>query len=182
MLAFAAELAARARLLADCAIEQTSPPNDRPIDYRRNVSEFDFQSDASEPPEPPPGIGDAAWAHNRWPAVGLCAGAGLGLILGGMVLLAGWWTIAYLIGGALLGCYGGLLAATMMYRQLLKPGGEAGSSRGALVGVFAGAGIGIVLGVTLNSGWLLTALYAAGCAAVAGVASYAAARLIARIS
>ena len=52
-----------------------------------------------------PSIGDAAWAHNRWPAVGLYTGAGFGLALG-VIFWLGWlWTIVLIVGLAFAGCF-----------------------------------------------------------------------------
>ena len=78
-----------------------------------------------------PTIGDAAWAHNRWPAIGLYAGAGIGLFLG-VIFWLGWlWTIALIVGLALAGCFTGLAAAKLIYRGADErredwglPGGE----------------------------------------------------------
>lgn len=60
---------------------------------------------------------DAAWAHNRWPTVGIYTGAGTGLVLG-VTLFAGiLWTIAYIVGLAILGGVCGFVAAAIVYRN-----------------------------------------------------------------
>ncbi len=62
-------------------------------------------------------VGDAAWAHNRWPTIGLYAGAGLGVMLG-VITVAGWlWTLVYAAALAAGGCFVGLAAAKIVYRQ-----------------------------------------------------------------
>ncbi len=62
-------------------------------------------------------VGAAAWAHNRWPTIGLYAGAGVGLVLG-IVRLAGLWktllfTVALAVGGLIVG----YLLARIIYRK-----------------------------------------------------------------
>lgn len=60
-------------------------------------------------------VGDAAWAHNRWPTIGLYAGAGIGAFLG-LVFYAGWfWTILYIVVLAIVGGVLGFVAAKLMY-------------------------------------------------------------------
>jgi len=71
---------------------------------------------------------DAAWAHNRWPTIGLYAGAGVGLLMG-IAFVSGWWlTIAFIVALAVTGCLVGLGLAGMMYRRAGRawrsPGGE----------------------------------------------------------
>ncbi len=70
-------------------------------------------------------LGDAAWAHNRWPTVGLFSGAGVGLVLG-LVFESGWlWTSLYVVGLAVCGCLGGLGLAALVYRDSDdRPGDE----------------------------------------------------------
>ena len=71
---------------------------------------------------------EAAWAHNRWPTVGLYSGAGVGLLMG-IAFVSGWWlTIAFVVALAVTGCLVGLGLAGMMYRRAGRasrsPGGE----------------------------------------------------------
>jgi len=71
---------------------------------------------------------EAAWAHNRWPTVGLYTGAGVGLLMG-IAFVSGWWlTIAFVVALAVTGCLVGLGLAGMMYRRAGRasrsPGGE----------------------------------------------------------
>ena len=65
--------------------------------------------------DPVAGISDAAWAHNRWPAIGASGGAGLGLVLG-VVFWVGWLrTILLIIALVVAGCFLGFAAAKLMY-------------------------------------------------------------------
>ena len=71
---------------------------------------------------------DAAWAHNRWPTIGLYTGAGVGLLMG-IAFVSGWlWTIAFVAALAVLGCLVGLGLAGIVYRHggvvSRSPGGE----------------------------------------------------------
>ena len=60
-------------------------------------------------------ISDAAWAHNRWPTIGLYAGAGIGLLVG-IVFVLGWrWTVAYIAVLAVTGCLVGFGLAQVIY-------------------------------------------------------------------
>ena len=60
---------------------------------------------------------DAAWAHNRWPTIGLYTGAGVGLLMG-IAFVSGWWlTIVFIVALAVTGCLVGLGLAGMMYRR-----------------------------------------------------------------
>jgi hypothetical protein len=61
--------------------------------------------------------GDAAWAHNRWPTVGLFSGAGLGLVLGLLYQLGWILTTVSVIALAVGGCLGGLALAKFVYRD-----------------------------------------------------------------
>jgi len=60
---------------------------------------------------------DAAWAHNRWPTVGLYSGAGVGLLMGIAFVSGLWLTIAFIVALAVTGCLVGLGMAGMMYRR-----------------------------------------------------------------
>ena len=71
---------------------------------------------------------DAAWAHNRWPTIGLYAGAGVGLLMG-IAFVSGWLvTIAYIVALAVTGCLVGLGLAGIVFRRAgaasRSPGGE----------------------------------------------------------
>ena len=60
---------------------------------------------------------DAAWAHNRWPTIGLYTGAGLGLLMG-IAFVSGWLlTIGFVVGLGVIGCLVGLGLAGVMYRR-----------------------------------------------------------------
>jgi hypothetical protein len=74
---------------------------------------------------PGPDIGDAAWAQNRWPAIGLGAGAGIALVLG-VVFWAGWIkTLICIVAFALAGCLIGVVAAKIVYGDVdEQPGGD----------------------------------------------------------
>ena len=68
-----------------------------------------------------PDIGDAAWAHNRWPTIGLYTGAGIGVLLG-VVFYSGWvWTVLFIIGLATAGCLLGFAAAILVYGLATGP-------------------------------------------------------------
>ncbi len=60
-------------------------------------------------------IGDAAWAYNRWPTIGLWSGGGIGLLLS--VILGDSWllVIGSIAGGAIGGCLVGVLLAVLVY-------------------------------------------------------------------
>ena len=70
---------------------------------------------------------DAAWAHNRWPTIGLYTGGGVGLLMG-IAFVSGWWlTIVFIVALAVTGCLVGLGLAGMMSRRgraSRSPGGE----------------------------------------------------------
>ncbi len=71
---------------------------------------------------------DAAWAHNRWPTIGLYTGGGVGLLMG-IAFVSGWWlTIVFIVALAVTGCLVGLGLAGMMSRRAGRasksPGGE----------------------------------------------------------
>ncbi len=71
---------------------------------------------------------DAAWAHNRWPTIGLYTGAGVGLLMG-VAFVSGWWmTIAFIVALAVTGCLVGLGLAGIVFRRVgaasRSPGGE----------------------------------------------------------
>lgn len=60
-------------------------------------------------------IGDAAWAYNRWPTIGLWSGGGIGLLLS-VLFGAGWLlVIGSIAGGAIGGCLLGALLAIVVY-------------------------------------------------------------------
>jgi hypothetical protein len=60
---------------------------------------------------------DAAWAHNRWPTIGLHAGAGCGLLMG-IAFVSGWmWTLAFMLMLAVAGCLVGFGLAGLMFRR-----------------------------------------------------------------
>ncbi len=60
---------------------------------------------------------DAAWAHNRWPTIGLNAGAGCGLLMG-IAFVSGWvWTLVFMLVLAVVGCVAGLGLAGIMFRR-----------------------------------------------------------------
>ena len=60
-------------------------------------------------------LGDAAWAHNRWPTVGLFTGGGVGLLLG-IVFYIGWlWTLLLAVCLAVAGCVTGVGLAALIY-------------------------------------------------------------------
>jgi len=60
---------------------------------------------------------DAAWAHNRWPTIGLYTGAGVGLFMG-IAFVPGWWvTIAFIVALGVAGCLVGLGLAGVVYRR-----------------------------------------------------------------
>jgi len=67
--------------------------------------------------EPVPDEGAAAWAHNRWPTIGLFTGAG---VAGATALLIGlnWlMTLAWAFGGGVVGCICGFVLASLVYPQ-----------------------------------------------------------------
>ncbi len=60
---------------------------------------------------------DAAWAHNRWPTIGLYTGAGLGLLMG-IAFVSGWLlTIGFIVALAATGCLVGFGLAGIVYRR-----------------------------------------------------------------
>lgn len=60
---------------------------------------------------------DAAWAHNRWPTIGLNAGAVCGLLMG-IALVSGWlWTLGYMLVLAVVGCGLGFGLAVIVFRR-----------------------------------------------------------------
>lgn len=63
-----------------------------------------------------PDPGDAAWAYNRWPTVGLFTGAGLAAILGVVFPPFGWFKlIAFIVVGAIGGCVLGFITARIIF-------------------------------------------------------------------
>jgi len=65
----------------------------------------------STPPDP----GAAAWAHNRWPTIGLVTGAGIGAALWMLFALSWYLGLAAVVAGALAGIIAGALAAMAVH-------------------------------------------------------------------
>jgi len=60
---------------------------------------------------------DAAWAHNRWPTIGLHTGAGCGLLMG-IAFVSGWvWTLVYTLVLGVIGCGLGFGLAVIVFRR-----------------------------------------------------------------
>ncbi len=60
-------------------------------------------------------VGDAAWAHNRWPTIGIYSGAGIGAMVA-LVFYPGWLlTITYVVVLAIVGGLLGFAAAKLIY-------------------------------------------------------------------
>ncbi len=60
-------------------------------------------------------IGDAAWAYNRWPTVGLFTGGCLSALLG-LIFPVGWlWVVGFLVIGSIVGGFLGYLSARIIY-------------------------------------------------------------------
>ena len=79
-------------------------------------------------PEPMRDIGAAAWAHNRWPAIGLGAGVGFGAMLG-LIFWVGWLlTLLYAAGLGLAGLIIGVALASLIYKGVHRPDEEEGES------------------------------------------------------
>ena len=67
-------------------------------------------------PQPTSDPGDAAWAYNRWPTVGLFTGAGLGAMLGVVFPPFGWFKlVAFIVTGAITGCLLGFVTARIVF-------------------------------------------------------------------
>lgn len=63
-----------------------------------------------------PDPGDAAWAYNRWPTVGLFTGAGLAATLGVVFPPFGWLKLIVLVvAGAIGGCILGFITARVIF-------------------------------------------------------------------
>ena len=61
------------------------------------------------------GIGDAAWAYNRWPTIGLFTGIGIGVVLS-VSFPVGWIRgILIALAGGGVGCVLGLILARLIY-------------------------------------------------------------------
>ncbi len=60
-------------------------------------------------------IGAAAWAHNRWPTIGLFVGAGVGLVVAVLVVASWPWLIGSILAGAAAGCLLGMGLAKVVY-------------------------------------------------------------------
>lgn len=66
--------------------------------------------------KPASDIGDAAWAYNRWPTVGLFTGGGLGAMLGVVFPPFGWLKlVAFIVVGLLAGCAVGFFTARVVF-------------------------------------------------------------------
>lgn len=63
---------------------------------------------------------DGAWAHNRWPTIGLYTGAGIGLLMGIAFVSGLLLTIAFIVALAVIGCVAGLALAAVVYRGAVK--------------------------------------------------------------
>lgn len=61
------------------------------------------------------GIGDAAWAYNRWPIIGLFTGIGIGAVVGVSFPLGWIWGILVAIASGGVGCVLGLILAKLVY-------------------------------------------------------------------
>jgi len=60
-------------------------------------------------------IGDAAWAYNRWPTIGLFTGIGIGVVLS-VSFPVGWVRgILIALAGGVVGCVLGLILAKLIY-------------------------------------------------------------------
>ena len=78
----------------------------------------------SRPPSSRSDAGEAAWAYNRWPTIGLYSGAGVAALLG-VLFRSGWLTmVGAIVGGAVLGCLIGLVLARVVYRSPGPPGDD----------------------------------------------------------
>ncbi len=61
------------------------------------------------------GIGDAAWAYNRWPTIGLFTGLGIGVVRS-VSFPVGWIRgILIALGSGIVGCVLGLILARLTY-------------------------------------------------------------------
>ena len=61
-------------------------------------------------------IGDAAWAYNRWPTIGLYTGGGLGAMLGMVFPPFGWLRLLiFIVAGAIGGCVLGFITARVIF-------------------------------------------------------------------
>ena len=61
------------------------------------------------------GIGDAAWAYNRWPTIGLFTGLGIGVVLS-VSFPVGWIRgVLIALAGGVVGCVLGLILAKLIY-------------------------------------------------------------------
>ena len=70
----------------------------------------------NEDPSTRSGPGDAAWAQNRWPTIGLFTGLGLGIVVA-VSFPVGWLLMILLpIAGSATGCVLGLVLAKLFYR------------------------------------------------------------------
>ena len=69
----------------------------------------------NDDPNTKPGIGDAAWAYNRWPTIGLFTGLGIGVVLS-VSFPVGWVRgILIVLAGGVVGCVLGLILAKLIY-------------------------------------------------------------------
>ena len=73
---------------------------------------------ANDDPNTRSGIGDAAWAYNRWPTIGLFAGIGICVVLS-FSFPVGWiWGILLTLAGGVVGCVLGFAAARVFYGRI----------------------------------------------------------------
>lgn len=63
-----------------------------------------------------PNVGDAVWAHHKWPRIGLFTGFGVGVILAFLFVLGWWAAIVFVIAVSVFGCLMGFLLASVIYR------------------------------------------------------------------
>ncbi len=61
--------------------------------------------------------GEAAWAHNRWPTVGLFTGWGLAALLWLLFHWSWWLGILVVFGAGCVGCLAGFFIASIVYRN-----------------------------------------------------------------
>lgn len=70
------------------------------------------------------GIGDAAWAYNRWPTIGLFTGIGIGVVLS-VSFPVGWIRgILIALAGGVVGCVLGFVSAYVFYGRAGREGDD----------------------------------------------------------